>query len=161
VRTLPTGAGATPAPRTPHAKDATCPSTPTPTSVGCPSRRARSVGPTPSPATGRPPRTLLLAPRPGRRGGDPHLEAENAYTEALFEPLGGLQERLFEEIRSRILETDASPPQLQLQLQHGAAGGTGEDASAHPWLYYVRTVKGQQYAIHCRRPAPTGVSRHP
>jgi oligopeptidase B len=89
----------------------------------------------------------------------PHLEAENAYTQAYFAPLGDLQERLFEEIRSRILETDASPPQLQLPRTRGhddagdAHGGTGQ-----PWLYYARTVEGQQYAIHCRRPAPAGVT---
>jgi oligopeptidase B len=83
-----------------------------------------------------------------------HLEAENAYTETAFEPLADLKERLFEEIRSRILETDAAPPQLQ--VPHDGAGAP--DPAAHPWLYYARTVAGQQYGIHCRRPAPHGVA---
>jgi len=70
-----------------------------------------------------------------------HLEAENAYTEALFAPLGGLVDELFAGIKGRIVETDASVPVL-------------DDG----WLYYRRTVEGQQYAIHCRRPAPPGVA---
>jgi oligopeptidase B len=82
-----------------------------------------------------------------------HLEAENAHTEAYFAPLGDLQERLFEEIRSRIQETDASAPELRLPR---ADDGTRD--ATRPWLYYRRTVAGQQYGIHCRRPAPAGSS---
>lgn len=70
-----------------------------------------------------------------------HLEAENAYTAALFDPLGPLVEDVFGGIRGRIVETDASVPVL-------------DDG----WLYYRRTLEGQQYAIHCRRPAPAGVT---
>ncbi len=70
-----------------------------------------------------------------------YLEAENAYAEAVLAPLSGLVDRLFDEIRSRIQETDASAPVLD--------GG---------WLYYHRTVEGQQYAIRCRRPAPPDVT---
>src|SRR5688500_10658268 len=39
-----------------------------------------------------------------------HLEAENAYVEAVLEHTKPLQEKLFEEIRSRIQETDLSVP---------------------------------------------------
>ena len=70
-----------------------------------------------------------------------HLEAENAYAAALLDPLSELVEQLFTGIKGRIVETDASVPVL-------------DDG----WLYYRRTVEGQQYAIHCRRPAPAGVT---
>ena len=69
------------------------------------------------------------------------LEAENAHTAALFAPLEGLVDRVYEGIKGRVVETDASVPVL-------------DDG----WLYYRRTVEGQQYAIHCRRPAPAGVA---
>ena len=39
-----------------------------------------------------------------------HLEAENAYTEARTAHLGGLRERIFDEIKGRTLETDLSVP---------------------------------------------------
>lgn len=70
-----------------------------------------------------------------------HLEAENAYTAQLFAPLDGLVEQVFDGIRGRIVETDASVPVL-------------DDG----WLYYRRTLEGQQYPIHCRRPAPAGMT---
>jgi oligopeptidase B len=62
-----------------------------------------------------------------------HLEAENAYAEARTAHLADLRGRLFEEIRSRTLETDLSVP-----VRHGG------------WWYYSRTVEGSQYAIRCR-----------
>jgi oligopeptidase B len=65
-----------------------------------------------------------------------HLEAENDYTAAATAHTVDLQERLFEEIRARIQETDLSVP-----VRNG------------PWWYYVRTEEGQQYAISCRRAA--------
>jgi oligopeptidase B len=67
-----------------------------------------------------------------------YLEAENAYTEAVSAPLAPLRERLFEEIKSRVQETDASAPVRR-----------GE------WEYFSRTIEGRQYPIHCRRPART------
>ena len=78
-----------------------------------------------------------------------HLEAEQAYTEAALARLAGLTDRLFEEIRSRIEETDLSVP-----VRHG------------PWWYYVRTVEGSSYAVHCRCPVagadpPAGPGPHP
>ncbi len=77
-----------------------------------------------------------------------HLEAENGHTEAWFAPLEGLRAQLFDEIRSRIHETDASAPVLVLP----------EGDAPHGWLHYRRTVEGEQYARHCRRPAPAGVT---
>lgn len=64
-----------------------------------------------------------------------HLEAENAYTAARTAHLVALRERVFEEIRSRTLETDLSVPS-----RHGE------------WWYYGRTVAGKQYGIQCRAP---------
>ena len=63
------------------------------------------------------------------------LRAENAYTEASTAHLAGLRERLFEEIRGRIVETDLSVP-----------------VRKDGWWYYSRTVEGADYAIHCRLP---------
>ena len=64
-----------------------------------------------------------------------HLEAENAYTEARTQHLAPLRERIFDEIKSRTLETDLSVPSRQ-----------GE------WWYYGRTLEGKQYGIQCRAP---------
>ena len=68
-----------------------------------------------------------------------YLEAENAYADAVMEPLRPLQEKLYAEIVSRIQETDLSVP-----VPHG------------PFLYYSRSVEGLQYAIHCRRTPEEG-----
>ncbi|MGH8978286.1 MAG: S9 family peptidase [Acidimicrobiia bacterium] len=64
-----------------------------------------------------------------------HLEAENAYTDAMLAPTKALQESIFGEIKARVQETDVSAP-----IPHG------------PWEYYTRTYEGKQYALHCRRP---------
>lgn len=66
-----------------------------------------------------------------------HLQAENDYAERLLAPTADLQEELFEEIRSRVRETDAGPP--------AHSGG---------WWYYTRTEEGRQYPVMCRRPDP-------
>ncbi len=65
-----------------------------------------------------------------------HLEAENAYTDAVTADTKPLQDGLFEEIRSHVLETDLTVP-----VRHGE------------WWYYARTVEGEPYAVHCRRRA--------
>jgi oligopeptidase B len=62
-----------------------------------------------------------------------YLEAENAYTDAVMQRTAALQEKLYDEILGRIKETDRSVP-----------------AKDGPYLYYVRTVEGKPYAIHCR-----------
>ena len=66
-----------------------------------------------------------------------YLEAENAYTEQQTDHLGPLRDRLFEEIKARVQETDLSVP-----TRRG------------PWWYVTRTEEGQQYPIFCRRPSP-------
>jgi len=63
-----------------------------------------------------------------------HLEAENAYTEAVMAGTRPLQEAIYAEMVARIEETDLSVP-----VRKGA------------WLYYGRTVEGSSYGIHCRR----------
>ncbi len=64
-----------------------------------------------------------------------HLEAENAYREAVLAPTKDLQERLFGEMRGRIKEDDSSVP-----------------APDGPWEYYARYDSGAQYPLHARRP---------
>jgi oligopeptidase B len=70
------------------------------------------------------------------------LEAENAYTAELTADQAGLSSAIFDEIKARTEETDLSVPVRK--------GG---------WWYYVRTVEGKQYSVHCRRavrPEDTG-----
>ena len=72
-----------------------------------------------------------------------HLEAENAYAEARTGHLAPLRTAIFEEIRSRVKETDLSVP-----------------VASGPWWYYARTVEGHQYASQVRSPL-TDPSRRP
>jgi oligopeptidase B len=65
-----------------------------------------------------------------------HLEAENAYTAAVLAHLEPQRQRLFEEIKRRVVETDVGAP-----VRRG------------PFQYFARTVEGRQYPLHCRRPA--------
>src|ERR1700674_4760019 len=64
-----------------------------------------------------------------------HLEAENAYTEAVTAPAAGLRDRLYQEIVGRIQETDTSAPSY-----------------FKGFWQYTRTVEGLNYEIYCRRP---------
>ncbi|MFU8945820.1 S9 family peptidase [Mycetocola zhadangensis] len=64
-----------------------------------------------------------------------HLEAENAYTEAVNASLAPLRQTIFEEIKGRTLETDLSVP-----VREGN------------WWYYSRSVEGKEYGLHCRAP---------
>jgi oligopeptidase B len=63
-----------------------------------------------------------------------YLEAENAYTDALMKPTEALQKKLYDEMLSRIKETDVEVPYKE-----------GE------YFYYSRTEAGKQYQIHCRK----------
>ena len=69
-----------------------------------------------------------------------HLQAENAYAEAVMAPLAGLREALYAEMLARIDEDDQSVP---VQL--------GE------WMYYSRTEQGLAYPIHARKRVVAGV----
>ena len=68
-----------------------------------------------------------------------HLEAENAYAASVLAPSDELRERIFDEIKARIEETDISAP-----------------VPRDDWEYVTRTVEGLQYAIHVRRPRGGG-----
>mgnify|MGYP001333918374 CR=1 FL=1 len=72
-----------------------------------------------------------------------YLEAENAYTEAVFlKPTEALRQKLYDEILSHIQETDLSVPYPQ-----------------SGWHYYMRTEEGKQYPIYCRtKEAPSAPS---
>jgi oligopeptidase B len=63
-----------------------------------------------------------------------YLEAENAYTDAVMKPTEPLQRKLYDEMLSRIKETDVEVPYKE--------GG---------YFYYLRTEAGKQYAIRCRK----------
>jgi oligopeptidase B len=63
-----------------------------------------------------------------------YLEAENAYTDAVMKPTLPLQKKLYDEMLSRIKETDVDVPYKE-----------GD------YIYYSRTEAGKQYAIRCRR----------
>lgn len=70
-----------------------------------------------------------------------HLEAENAYTEALTAHLADLRDELFNDYKSRTQETDLSVPTYETH-------STGE-----AFWYYTRTVEGKDYPLWCRVPA--------
>ena len=63
-----------------------------------------------------------------------YLEDENAYTEAKMAHTKAAQEKLFEEMVSRIKETDLSAPYRD-----------GD------YWYYSKTIEGLNYEIHCRK----------
>ena len=62
-----------------------------------------------------------------------YLEAENAHTDQWFAGHEALVTELFEEIKSRVQETDVAAP-------------TPHDG----WFYSTRTEEGRAYPIHCR-----------
>jgi len=64
-----------------------------------------------------------------------HLEAENAFTEAMMADTTALQETLFREMKGRLKEDDRQVPQ-----PHG------------PYEYFPRFVTGGQYPQFCRMP---------
>jgi len=63
------------------------------------------------------------------------LEEENRHTDEATAHLEALRAELYDEIRSRVQETDQSLP-----------------VPKGPWEYRVRTEEGLQYPIHVRRP---------
>src|SRR5215469_10101454 len=63
-----------------------------------------------------------------------YLEAENAYTDAVMKPTEGFQKKLYDEMLSRVKETDVEVPYRE-----------GD------YVYYTRTEAGKQYPIRCRR----------
>jgi oligopeptidase B len=78
---------------------------------------------------------VLRDPKALRADVREHLEAENAYTAAMLAQTEGLQAQLFEEMKGRIKEDDASVP-----------------APDGPFEYYARYEKGAQHPRHVRKP---------
>lgn len=68
-----------------------------------------------------------------------HLEAENAYTEAMLAETKALQDAIFAEMRGRIKEDDSSVP-----------------AKDGPYAYGTRFETGSQHPIHIRTPRDGG-----
>lgn len=65
-----------------------------------------------------------------------YLEAENAYTQAKMQHTEAFQTQLYEEMLSRIKETDLSVPYRKDE-----------------YYYYSRTEEGKAYPIYCRKKA--------
>src|ERR1051326_5269005 len=63
-----------------------------------------------------------------------YLNAENAYTDSILRDTEAFQQRLYDEMLARILQTDLSVPYC-----------------LRGYLYFTRTEEGRQYPIHCRR----------
>ena len=72
-----------------------------------------------------------------------YLEAENAYAAAWLAPHEPLVQTVFDEIKSRVQETDTAVP-----VRKG------------PWWYTARTVEGLDYPIHCRGPQRDTADEH-
>lgn len=63
-----------------------------------------------------------------------YLKAENSYLDTVMSSAQELRKKLYEEMRGRIMETDASVPYLR-----------------NGYYYYTRFEKGKEYPIHCRK----------
>lgn len=63
-----------------------------------------------------------------------YLEKENAYTDSVMKPTEPFQKKLYDEMLSRVKETDVEVPYRE-----------GD------YVYYTRTEAGKQYPIRCRR----------
>ena len=68
-----------------------------------------------------------------------YLNAENAHTQTALAPLKDLKEKLYQDMLSRIQETDENVPYRQ-----------GD------YWYYSRTEAGKQYSIYCRKHGSPG-----
>ena len=71
-----------------------------------------------------------------------HLSAENAYTESATAHLEGLRSRIFDEIKTRTLETDLSVPSRR-----------GD------WWYYGRSHEDKRSFMACTRLCPPARKR--
>jgi oligopeptidase B len=60
----------------------------------------------------------------------------------LLAPAAELRDRIYGEIRGRVQETDETAP-----VPDG------------PWEYFTRTIEGEQYVVHCRRPRSGGAEQ--
>lgn len=65
-----------------------------------------------------------------------YLEAENKYMQAMMAPTQGLQDKLYNEFKTRIKQTDVSVPYKR-----------------DGYFYYSRIVEGKDYPLYCRKKA--------
>ena len=72
-----------------------------------------------------------------------YLDAENAYADVVLKPTRDFQEKLYQEMLERILETDLSVPYR-----------------LRGYLYFTKTVQGKQYPYHYRRRNAPGPIAH-
>lgn len=63
-----------------------------------------------------------------------YLKAENKYYDEYMKPTEALQEKLFQEMKGRIKQTDLSVPYFE-----------------NGYWYYTRFEEGKEYPIHCRK----------
>jgi oligopeptidase B len=63
-----------------------------------------------------------------------YLREENAYTDEVLQPVRQLRGELFEELKGRVKEKDASVPYL-----------------SNGYYYYLRYEEGHEYPIYCRK----------
>ncbi len=70
-----------------------------------------------------------------------YLNAENAYTESVMASTQPLQEKLFDEFKNRIKQTDISVPYKK-----------GD------YLYYSRVEEGHEYPLYCRKKDSPGAA---
>jgi oligopeptidase B len=63
-----------------------------------------------------------------------YLDAENSYTDAVLQGTEAFQEKLYQEMLAKILQTDLSVPYR-----------------LRGYLYFTRTEEGKQYPVHCRK----------
>ncbi|MFN8134247.1 MAG: hypothetical protein U0Z17_03075 [Bacteroidales bacterium] len=63
-----------------------------------------------------------------------YLKAENAYCNTVMQSTKALQDKLFNEMKSRIKEDDETVPELD-----------------NGYYYYTRTKTGKQYRLNCRK----------
>lgn len=67
-----------------------------------------------------------------------YLKAENAYLDTMTQSSAKLRTKLYEEMKGRIMETDASVPYLK-----------------EGYYYYSRYEQGKEYPIYCRKKGST------
>lgn len=63
-----------------------------------------------------------------------HLEAENAYKDAVMKHTEGLQDKLYDEIKSKIKQEDESVPYKK-----------------NGYYYYFKQLPGKEYDVNCRK----------
>jgi len=68
-----------------------------------------------------------------------YISEENEYFQACFDSVSGFRDRLYAELKERVIEDDESVPEV-----------------IDGYRYYTRVEAGRQYPIHCRRPDPGG-----